>query len=115
MAQPLGVDLAGVPAQIVTRAYHLWALQSPSAVARVASNWALHGVGGENAVRMGFLTDSSGRLAEFEHTDDTSLVRKLVRSREPLADARSLTWWSAGGPSSAVAMNDVEPHARACP
>jgi len=74
-----------------------------------------HGVGGENAVRMGFLADSSGRLAEFEHTDDYLTGPQAREVAEPLADTRSLTWWSAGGPSSAVAMNDVEPHARACP
>ncbi|MCD2191093.1 NAD(P)/FAD-dependent oxidoreductase [Actinomycetospora soli] len=70
VAKPLGVDLAGLPAQAVTRGYHLWALRSPGAVARVATNWALHGLGASHAVRMGFLTGASGRLAEFEQTDD---------------------------------------------
>jgi NADH:ubiquinone reductase (H+-translocating) len=70
VAKPLGIGLAGLPAQVVTRGYHLWALRAPDAVARVATNWALHGVGGNNAVRLGFFTDTSGRLAEFEHTDD---------------------------------------------
>lgn len=70
VAKPFGIDLAGLPAQVVTRGYHLWALRAPDAVARVATNWALHGVGGDNAVRLGFFTDTSGRLAEFEHTDD---------------------------------------------
>lgn len=70
VAKPLGIDLAGIPAQVVTRGYHLWALGAPTAMARVATNWALHGVGGDNSVRLGFLTNSSGRLTEFEHTDD---------------------------------------------
>ncbi|GLZ54085.1 FAD-dependent oxidoreductase [Actinomycetospora sp. NBRC 106378] len=70
VAKPLGVALAGLPAQAVTRGYHLWALRSPGAVARVATNWALHGLGASHAVRMGFLTNASGRLAEFEQTDD---------------------------------------------
>jgi NADH dehydrogenase len=70
VAKPLRVDLTGLPAQFVTRGYHLAALGTPAAMARVAGNWALHGVGGANAVRLGFLTDTSGRLAEFEQTDD---------------------------------------------
>lgn len=70
VAKPLGIDLSGLPAQVVTRAYHLWALRAPDAVARVAVNWVLHGAGGTNSVRLGFLAGSSGRLAEFEPTDD---------------------------------------------
>jgi len=70
VAKPLRIDLTGLPAQLVTRGYHLFALRAPMAMARVAANWALHGVWGDNAVRLGFLTSSSGRLAEFEHTDD---------------------------------------------
>jgi NADH dehydrogenase len=70
VAKPFGIDLAGLPAQVVTRGYHLWALRAPNAVARVAANWAVHGVGGDDSVRLGFHTDSSGRLAEFEHTDE---------------------------------------------
>lgn len=70
VAKPLRIDLTGLPAQLVTRGYHLFALRAPMTMARVAANWALHGVWGDNAVRLGFLTSSSGRLAEFEHTDD---------------------------------------------
>jgi len=70
VAKPFGIDLAGAPAAVVTRGYHLWALGAPAAMARVATNWAVRTVQGENTVRLGFLTGSSGRLAEFEHTDD---------------------------------------------
>lgn len=68
VAKPLGVNLTGRPAQLVTRGYHLWALRAPKPVIRAATNWVLHGLGSENPVRLGFLTGSSGRLAEFEHT-----------------------------------------------
>ena len=84
VAKPFGIGLAGAPAAAVTRGYHLWALGSPTAIARVASNWALHAVQGENTVRLGFLTGSSGRLAEFEHTDDyldPAQVRAAVAAR----------------------------------
>lgn len=70
VAKPFGIDLSGRTAAAVTSAYHLWALRVPMAVARVATSWALHAVREDHAVRLGFLTGSSGRLAEFEHTDD---------------------------------------------
>ncbi len=81
VAKPLGIGLAGLPAQVVTRGYHLWALRAPGAVARVAVNWALHAAGMSNAVRLGFLGGSTGRLAEFEHIDDyltPEQVREVV-------------------------------------
>jgi len=70
VAKPFGIDLAGRTASVVTSAYHLWVLRVPAAVTRVAANWALHAIEKDHAVRLGFLTGSSGRLAEFEHTDD---------------------------------------------
>jgi NADH dehydrogenase len=70
VAKPFGIDLSGGLASAVTRAYHLWALRAPGAISRVASNWALNALHSTNAVRLGFLTGASGRLAEFEHTDD---------------------------------------------
>ena len=70
VAKPLGVSLRGLPAQVATRGYHLYAIKAPDAMRRVASNWALHALEGDRTVRMGFATNSSGRLAEFEHTDD---------------------------------------------
>ncbi|MEJ2862967.1 NAD(P)/FAD-dependent oxidoreductase [Actinomycetospora flava] len=70
VAKPFGVDLTGGVAAAVTRAYHLWAMRAPAAMARVASAWVLSALHGASAVRLGFLTGASGRLAEFEHTDD---------------------------------------------
>jgi NADH dehydrogenase len=70
VAKPFGVDLSGAVAAGVTRAYHLWAMRAPAAMARVASAWTLSALHGASAVRLGFLTGASGRLAEFEHTDD---------------------------------------------
>ncbi|WP_433783827.1 NAD(P)/FAD-dependent oxidoreductase [Actinomycetospora sp. CA-101289] len=84
VAKPFGIGLAGAPAAAVTRGYHLWALGAPTAMARVAGNWALRSVQGESTVRLGFLTGSSGRLAEFEHTDDylePAQVRAAVAAR----------------------------------
>ncbi|PVZ10144.1 NAD(P)/FAD-dependent oxidoreductase [Actinomycetospora cinnamomea] len=86
VAKPFGIGLAGTPAAAVTAAYHLWALHVPAAMARVATNWALHAVQGQSAVRLGFLTGASGRLAEFEHTDD---YLEPAEVRAAVAAARS--------------------------
>ena len=81
VAKPLRVDLTGIPAAAVTRGYHLLALGAPDAAARVAANWALHGVGGDSAVRLG-LSSASGRLEEFEHTDDYLTPERARRAGE---------------------------------
>ena len=70
VAKPFGIDLTGPVAAAVTKAYHLWAIRAPATMTRVATNWALGAVHGATAVRLGFFTGASGRLAEFEHTDD---------------------------------------------
>ncbi|MHC1562096.1 NAD(P)/FAD-dependent oxidoreductase [Actinomycetospora sp. C-140] len=70
VAKPFGIDLSGGVAAAVTKAYHLWAIRAPATMTRVASNWVLGALHGASAVRLGFLTGASGRLAEFEHTDD---------------------------------------------
>ncbi|HEY2194850.1 MAG TPA: FAD-dependent oxidoreductase [Actinomycetospora sp.] len=86
VAKPLHLDLSGRPAQIVTRGYHLVAMGAPVAMARVAGNWALHAVAGNSSVRLGFLTRSSGRLAEFEHTDDYLTPEQACEAAEQGGD-----------------------------
>src|SRR6266545_693456 len=39
VARPLGIPLSGLPAQMVTCGYHLLALPTLAAKARVAANW----------------------------------------------------------------------------
>lgn len=68
VARPLGKDLRGVKAQVVTRGYHLSALPSGPARFRVAANWALHATAKDDFVRLGFLSTTAGTLGEFEHT-----------------------------------------------
>ena len=52
-----------------------------AAVARVATSWALRAVEGQNPVRLGFLTDRSGRLGEFEqHARISNLDAAQVRA-----------------------------------
>jgi NADH dehydrogenase len=52
-ANPLGVPLSGLPAKVVTRAYHLAAI--PANRARIASDWLLDAVQHRQAVRLGLV------------------------------------------------------------
>ncbi|MET7775839.1 MULTISPECIES: NAD(P)/FAD-dependent oxidoreductase [Streptomyces] len=69
VSKPLGIGLKGVPAQVVARGYHLYALRTGTARFRTAANWFLNAVAGDDFVRTGFLADRKGTLREFEHTD----------------------------------------------
>ncbi|MFE4815675.1 NAD(P)/FAD-dependent oxidoreductase [Streptomyces sp. NPDC056704] len=80
VSKPLGIGLKGVPAQVVARGYHLYALRTGSARFRTAANWFLHAVAGDDFVRTGFLADRKGTLREFEHTD-TYLTPEEVAAR----------------------------------
>lgn len=53
VARPLGRHLSGVPAQLVTRGYHLYALPSPRARARTAADWLMHAALGDDFTRLG--------------------------------------------------------------
>lgn len=66
VARPLGRELRGLPAQAITRGYHLMALPSFRARARVGANWTLHAVAGDDFVRLGFLSGRTGALSDFE-------------------------------------------------
>lgn len=68
VARPLGRELRGLPAQAITRGYHLAALPSFRARARVGANWALHAMAGDDFIRLGFLAGRTGALSDFEHT-----------------------------------------------
>jgi len=70
VARPLGVPLSGPAAAAVTRGYHLLALPRPATRARVGAEWLLHALaGGGELIRLGFLAQRTGTLADFEHTD----------------------------------------------
>jgi NADH dehydrogenase len=68
VSRPLGIPLSGFPAQVVARGYHLLALPTFVARARVATNWALHAVAGDDFVRTGFLARQPATIREMEHT-----------------------------------------------
>ncbi|MFJ8668778.1 NAD(P)/FAD-dependent oxidoreductase [Streptomyces sp. NPDC093600] len=69
VSKPLGVELHGMPAQAVARAYHWSALRTNVAKTRVMTNWLLNALAGDDFVRTGFLASKSGTLQDFEYTD----------------------------------------------
>ncbi|MFF7995262.1 NAD(P)/FAD-dependent oxidoreductase [Kitasatospora xanthocidica] len=69
VSKPLGVELRGVPAQLVARGYHLMAMRTNVAKFRVGTNWLLNATAGDDFVRTGFLARQPARLRDFEYTD----------------------------------------------
>ena len=57
-------------AAAVTRGYHMLALPRHATQARVGAEWLLHALaGGGELIRLGFLAQRTGTLADFEHTN----------------------------------------------
>ncbi|MFF8835501.1 NAD(P)/FAD-dependent oxidoreductase [Streptomyces sp. NPDC015130] len=69
VSKPLGVELHGMPAQAVARAYHWSALRTNVAKTRVMTNWLLNAAAGDDFVRTGFLASKAGTLRDFEYTE----------------------------------------------
>ncbi|MFE9775234.1 NAD(P)/FAD-dependent oxidoreductase [Streptomyces sp. NPDC005931] len=68
VSKPLGVELRGLPAQVVARGYHWSALRTNVAKTRVMTNWLLNAVAGDDFVRTGLQARKSVRLKDLEHT-----------------------------------------------
>ncbi|NUU24329.1 MAG: NAD(P)/FAD-dependent oxidoreductase [Streptomycetaceae bacterium] len=66
VARPMGRELRGLPAQAITRGYHLMALPGFRSRARVGAGWAMHAVAGDDFIRLGFLAGRTGSLSDFE-------------------------------------------------
>lgn len=69
VSKPLGVELRGLPAQVVARGYHWSALRTGVAKTRVMTNWLLNSVAGDDFVRTGFQARKPAKLRDFEYTD----------------------------------------------
>ncbi|NYV74242.1 NAD(P)/FAD-dependent oxidoreductase [Streptomyces sp. UH6] len=80
VSKPLGVELKGLPALAVARGYHWTALRTGVAKARVATNWALNAVAGDDFVRTGFQARKPATLKDFEYTD-AYLSPEQIRER----------------------------------
>ncbi|MBB4930722.1 NADH dehydrogenase [Lipingzhangella halophila] len=78
LARPYGYDLSGLPAFAVTRAYHLAALQSTPARARVLANWLIRALTGGEVARLGFAHGKPSTFvdAEAERYLDPEAARK---------------------------------------
>jgi len=68
VARPLGRHVTGIPAQMVTRGYHLYALPSLRARVRTAADWLMHATLGDDFTRLGLPDPMSGTLAGQEAT-----------------------------------------------
>lgn len=84
LARPLGVELSGLPAQLVTRGYHLAALRTGNARLRTATSWLLDATTGNDLFRTGYLSGRHATLAGFEHTGDYPTPERV---RELAADS----------------------------
>ncbi|MFC5908181.1 NAD(P)/FAD-dependent oxidoreductase [Streptacidiphilus monticola] len=69
VSKPVGVELTGLPAQLVARGYHLMAMRTNVAKVRVATNWGLNATAGDDFVRTGFQARRPAALKDFEYTD----------------------------------------------
>ncbi|MCX4750805.1 NAD(P)/FAD-dependent oxidoreductase [Kitasatospora sp. NBC_01287] len=78
VSKPLGVEMSGLPAQLVARGYHLMAMRTNVAKLRVGANWAMNATAGDDFVRIGFLARRPARLRDFEYTD-AYLTKEQIR------------------------------------
>ncbi|MFJ1708146.1 NAD(P)/FAD-dependent oxidoreductase [Kitasatospora sp. NPDC088346] len=78
VSKPVGIELHGVPAQLVARGYHLMAMRTNVAKFRAGANWLLNATAGDDFVRTGFLARQPARLRDFEYTD-AYLTKDQVR------------------------------------
>jgi NADH dehydrogenase len=66
VARPLGVSLTGLPAKVITKAYHLYALPTAGNRLRVAADWAVNAVSRPIAAQLGLVDPAAGRLGAAE-------------------------------------------------
>ncbi|MFF4272161.1 NAD(P)/FAD-dependent oxidoreductase [Streptomyces sp. NPDC001536] len=69
VSKPLGIELRGLPAQAAARGYHWAALRTNVAKVRVATNWTLNALAGDDFVRTGFQARKAAKLHDFEYTN----------------------------------------------
>ncbi|WP_280357033.1 NAD(P)/FAD-dependent oxidoreductase [Nocardia otitidiscaviarum] len=91
LARPLGIGLRGVPAQFVTRAYHLLALRTVVARTRTVFDWTLHALAGDDFLRIGYTDRIAHTIGDFEQTghylSPPEVAAALARAAHP-ADGR---------------------------
>ena len=112
VSKPLGIELRGLPAQIVARGYHWSALRTNVAKTRVLTNWVLNAIAGDDFVRTGFQTRTAGTMREFEHTDaylSPEQLREQVGDTGGLKDDRDDTADVTGTDGAGSGAPDTPP------
>lgn len=69
VAKPLGVELRGRLAKVVTRGYHLYALPGSANKARVATDWLLDAVFGPQVVQLSAIRDQDALMPVAQSTE----------------------------------------------
>ncbi|NKY45822.1 NAD(P)/FAD-dependent oxidoreductase [Nocardia cerradoensis] len=87
VARPLKIGLRGVPAQFVTRGYHLMALRTLVARARVAFDWTVHGLSGDDFLRIGYGDYTTHTIGGFEQTGCYLPAEEVPRTLKALCDS----------------------------
>jgi NADH dehydrogenase len=69
VARPLGLSITGLPAKVVTKAYHLYALPTGGNRLRVAADWLVNLVSRPILAQLGLVDPAAGRLGVAEHRE----------------------------------------------
>lgn len=86
LARPLGIGLRGVPAQFVARSYHLMALRTVVARARVAFDWTVHGLSGDDFLRIGYGDYQTHTIGGFEQSGCYLQADEVSRALKEIGD-----------------------------
>ena len=87
VARPLKIGLRGLPAQVVTRGYHLMALRTLVARARVAFDWTVHGLSGDDFLRIGYGDYDTHTIGGFEQTNSYLPAEEVPHALEQITNA----------------------------
>ncbi|MGV9833485.1 NAD(P)/FAD-dependent oxidoreductase [Nocardia niigatensis] len=86
LARPLRIGLRGIPAQFVARSYHLMALRTVVARARVAFDWTVHGLSGDDFLRIGYGDYRTHTIGGFEQSGCYLQADEVPRVLKGLGD-----------------------------
>ncbi|MEQ3550214.1 NAD(P)/FAD-dependent oxidoreductase [Pseudonocardia nematodicida] len=67
LARPLGIPLTGLPAKVVTRGYHLFALPDTASAVRVAGDWLLSAVLPVQGAAITEIPDEDALIPQAQH------------------------------------------------
>jgi NADH dehydrogenase len=74
VARPLGIPLTGIPAKIVTKLYHLYAVPSRANRARIATSWLLNLFVRPLGAQVGLVSPAAARMQVAQHTQPADHV-----------------------------------------